>query len=234
MNYWNTFFCLCVHTCFQCSAEISCKRWNRTLNKTRNKDFYTTFSFSLLHLANLMNMKPSSCSSECFCLWVSANFFYFLNESRGYQEVTIKETTDSQRQLSLQPHFIIQLFSARSSKPQQKLRMAVWDKNLLWSFMFLLAGKTDVLFWSCFSGDQWKQGSEFSFDSLLLLCIQILFKATRAETTCQRCECECRRSISDRAASEVDVIIVATLKLLRGNKKEKLFYVTFCFHTNIL
>lgn len=36
--------------------------------------------------------------------------------------------------------------------------------------------------------------------SLLLLCIQILFKGTKAETTCQRCECECRRSISDRAA----------------------------------
>lgn len=33
-----------------------------------------------------------------------------------------------------------------AAEPQQKLRMAVWDKKLLWSFMFLLAGKTEVLF----------------------------------------------------------------------------------------
>lgn len=40
----------------------------------------------------------------------------------------------------------------------------------------------------------------FPLTRSLLLCIQILFKGTKAETTCQRCECECRRSISDRAA----------------------------------
>lgn len=105
-----TIFFLCVHTCFQCSAEISCKWWNRTLNKTRNKDLYTTFLFSLLHVANLMNMKPSSCSSECFGLWVSANCFYFLNESRGYQGSDHKRN-DRFTETTLQPHFIIQLFT---------------------------------------------------------------------------------------------------------------------------
>ncbi|KAL3980123.1 hypothetical protein ACER0C_016196 [Sarotherodon galilaeus] len=40
-----------------------------------------------------------------------------------------------------------------AAEPQQKLRMAVWDKNLLWSFMFLLAVTIS-------------ENGEFYFDSL--------------------------------------------------------------------
>lgn len=163
MNYWNNLLSLCPHLFSMFSKDFMQMMKQRTLNKTRNKDFYTTFLFSLLHVANLMNMKPSSCSSECFGLWVSANCFYFLNESRGFRFQIHKDNSSASFH---HPALYSLLAPLTAAEPQQKLRMAVWDKQLLWSFMFLLAGKTEVLFWSCFSDDQWKQGSEFSFDSL--------------------------------------------------------------------
>lgn len=62
--------------------------------------------------------------------------------------------------------------------------------------------------------------------SLLLLCIQILFKGTKAETTCQRCECECRRSISDRAAGSDHC---SHLKAAEGKSKGEVILRYFVF-----